>query len=134
MTEHCACPTHTERSAATLIAPPTSHTTAAGWPRTSPGPGPAASAVVRHAPQQLLDRHAHLEPRQVRADAAVRADAERHVASVAPVEVELVGLGEDVAVAVGGAEQEQDALAGRDALPGDLRIPVAVRARAVTGE
>ena len=72
--------------------------------------------------QQLLHGDAHLEPREVGADAAVRPDPERHVPAVAAIEMEAVGVREHGRVAVRRTEQEQHALALGDRLAGDLGV------------
>ena len=52
----------------------------------------------------------------------MRPDAERDVAAVAPVEVEVVGVREHGRVAVRGAEQQQHPVAGRDLGARDLGV------------
>ncbi len=117
--EHWACPTQAERSRLSFIrAPlPPDFERARGAPA-EVGPG---ELEVGHALEQFLDRDAHLEPRQVRADAAMRADPEGHVAAVPPVEVEAVGVLEDGLVAVGRAEQQQQPIAGPQLLTAEAR-------------
>ena len=121
MAEHCACPTQAERSRLDLHRARTSQTTSSGPAVPQPRSG-RGELEVGHALEQLLDRDAHLEPRQVRADAAMRADPERHVAAVPPVEVELVGVLEDGLVAVGRAEQQEQPIARLQRLTAEARV------------
>ena len=75
------------------------------WPmlqRTSP-----ASSKLREAGDELLDRHLQLEAGEVRAEAAVDAEAEGGVAVLLPVDDERVGILEHVRITVGGRERQQ---------------------------
>src|SRR5262245_28807130 len=70
----------------------------------------------RHALQQLVEEHAQLEARQIGTEAEMRADAEgdmvvRRARGVEPVRVRKYGV-----VTVGSRVQEQQLLAGFDAL------------------
>src|SRR5439155_24983509 len=68
-----------------------------------------------HGPQPLLDRDAQLGPGEVGAETAVGPGPEGQVAVLAAVEVAGVGVVEVGGVAVGGAEGQEDPLAGGDA-------------------
>src|SRR5947207_2547659 len=61
--------------------------------------------------EKLLHRHCHLHACEVRANAAVDAEAEGGVAVLLAVDDHLVGVGEYGGVAVGGGERQQHHLA-----------------------
>src|SRR5439155_21888852 len=63
---------------------------------------------VRDALQPLLDRDAHSHPREVRAGAAVDADAESDVRVDRAVDDDFVGVWGLLRVAVGGREVQQN--------------------------
>ena len=82
-------------------------------PRTEPSDQVTSPARLElgDALEELLDRDRHLHARQVRADAAVDAEAEGGVAVLLAVDDHLVGVGEHGRVAVGGRERQQHHLA-----------------------
>ena len=71
---------------------------------------------VGHPPQQLLEHHPDLEPRQVRAEAEVRAEPERDVPVVASRDVEHVGIVERPRIAVRRRVQQEQLVAFADLL------------------
>ena len=71
--------------------------------------------VAREAVADLLEHDARLEPRQRLADADVVAVAEVDLALGRARDVEALGVGELALVAAGGARDERDARARRDA-------------------
>ena len=73
-----------------------------------------AQPVVGREPEQLLERDPHLEAGQRRAEAEVRAVAEREVRLGLSHHVELVGALPPARVAVGGGAEGVDVVAGRE--------------------
>src|SRR6185312_14263953 len=70
-----------------------------------------AERGVGEAAGERGERQLRLEPPEAGADAVVRAPAEGDVLAVGAREVERVGRGELLGIAVGRAEHEKDALA-----------------------
>ena len=66
---------------------------------------------------QLAVERAALHAGELRSEAEVRAEAERHVLVRVAADIELVGVVEDVLVAVRGRIREQHRLPGLDCTP-----------------
>src|SRR3984957_20244449 len=92
-----------------------------GNERRLPADGGPGHLEVGEDAQQLFEQHPGLHPRQVSAQAHVRAETERHVRpGLVALDVEAVRVGPDVLVAVRAAVQQRDVVAGGDPLPADL--------------
>ena len=95
------------------------------------GPG---HLEVREGAQQLVEQHPRLHPRQVRAQAHVRAEAERDVRPFRPAQdVEPVRVGPDVLVTVRAGVQHRDVVAAAISCPRIWVSARAVRQKASTG-
>src|SRR5262245_50829829 len=86
--------------------------------------GLADDVNVRQPPEQLLEHHLDLAPREVRAETEVRTPAtEPDVLVRCARDVEPEGIGERALVAVGRGVPQHDLLAGANELAGDLDVP-----------
>ncbi len=69
---------------------------------------------IRHAAEQRGEHHLGLDPRQLRADAKMDAAAERQRLQPFPCDVQPVGIGKHLRIAIGGADQCHDQVAFRE--------------------
>src|SRR5665213_3489717 len=85
-------------------------------------PGDPSGGVepeIRYSLQPFLDSDRHFHAREVGADAAMDAEAERSVAVFLAVDHDLVGIREHRGIAVGGGKRQQHHVAGLDGAAAD---------------